>query len=276
MTSIGQWLSEVRDLPRLDCEILLCESLNVNRARILAFPEDDIPENSEHYLNQQISALRTGLPLAYVLGEREFWGLTFSVNTDVLIPRPETELLVELAIQLTPPNGHVLDLGTGSGAIAVAVAHERPDITMTAVDSSRPALAVARQNADTHNVDVSFIDSDWFSALDQRWDVIVSNPPYVAADDPHLPALRAEPSRALIAADKGMADIRAIITQSASYLSPGGSLMIEHGYDQAAGVREEFSHAGFEKVSSKRDLADIERVTLGSLTSLSSQQTPGP
>lgn len=263
MTNIGQWLATNADLPRIECELLLSEALDVNRAHLLAYPENELSEDVHDLVNQQIHDLRQGRPLAYILGEREFWGLPFKVTSDVLIPRPETELLVELALAHTPPDGRVLDLGTGSGAIAISVGHDRADLDVTATDTSTAALEIARQNATHHNVSLTLIHSAWFTSLKGHWDVIVSNPPYIAPNDPHLPALNHEPESALVAAQDGLADIANIIAHSADFLQPGGLLIIEHGYDQAQRVRTLFAAAGFHDIRSARDLANIERATLG-------------
>jgi len=265
MTTIGHWLTEVKDLPRLDCEILLGGALEVNRAHILAFPEKEIPPNICDGLQDQVDELRKGIPLAYIMGEREFWGLPFSVSHDVLIPRPETELLVELALDLTPTNGRLLDLGTGSGAIAIAISHSRADIEVTAIDASAAALAIAKQNSARNNTNVCFKTSCWFNALSGRWDVIVANPPYVSPNDPHLHALRYEPSSALVAEDEGLADVAQIVRESPAFLQERGQLIIEHGYNQAERTRAMFVDAGFSNIRSLQDLAKIERATLGCL-----------
>ena len=270
MTAIQQWLATVRDVPRIECEVLLSEVLALSRAQILACPERPLAAAEQRSLERNVAALRAGQPLAYILGNREFWGLSFKVTPAVLIPRPETELLVELALQKAAQGGQLLDLGTGSGAIAVAIASERPDLTLTAVDISRSALAIAEENARTHDVVIEFVASDWFSNLSDSWDsdgwdMILANPPYIAEHDPHLPALQAEPQLALIAAEDGLYEIRRIVQNSPDYLRPGGCLMIEHGFDQAAAVREEMSAAGLVNVCSAEDLAAIERVTMGQL-----------
>lgn len=230
--------------------------------------------NAERVLNaveaQQLATLFArriaGEPIAYLLGEREFYGLSFHVSPAVLIPRPDTELLVELALQRLPPQGRVLDMGTGSGAIAIAIAHTRPDAIVTALDVSEAALAVASANASRHNASVECLRSDWFSALGERqFDLIVSNPPYIVAGDRHLSEgdLRFEPIDALSDHADGLSALRILSAHAADHLSGDGWLLMEHGYDQAAAVRDLLAANGFGEVQSWRDLADIERVSGG-------------
>ncbi len=265
MTTLAGWLESVADLPRLERELLLGATLNLSRAQIIAFPETRIPDERAVALADGATALRNGTPIAYLLGEWEFWGLPFTVSPAVLIPRPETELLVELALEAAPIDAAVLELGTGSGAIAVALASERPDFTVTALDASPGALEVARHNGLRHQADVRWLESHWYDNLPagERYDVIVANPPYIAANDPHLPALAAEPASALVAGEDGLDDIRHIAANAASRLHPRGCLIVEHGYDQAQRVRKIFAGAGLEHVRSHRDLAGIERATMG-------------
>jgi release factor glutamine methyltransferase len=209
-----------------------------------------------------------GEPIAYILGTREFFGLTFGVTPATLIPRSDTELLVELALErIARPKARVLDMGTGSGAIALAIAHQRPDAEVWACDASAAALVVARDNA--HRLGIAnahFIESNWFSALrEQRFDVIVSNPPYIAADDRHLSLgdVRFEPITALASGADGLDDIRRIVGQAGVHLEKNGWLLLEHGYDQAALVRELLQAAGLTAVFSARDLSGIERCSGG-------------
>ena len=207
-----------------------------------------------------------GEPIAYIVGEREFYGLAFQVTPEVLIPRPETELLVELALERVPKNGRVLDLGTGSGAIAVAIAHTLHDVSVCALDLSAAALAIARRNAARHNVHIVFLQSDWYGALgEQTFDVVVANPPYIVPGDPHLSQgdLRFEPIAALTDHSDGMAALRTIVEGATRFLAGGGWLLTEHGYDQAAAVRGLFAAQGFQEIQSWQDLAGIERVTGG-------------
>jgi release factor glutamine methyltransferase len=210
-----------------------------------------------------------GEPIAYIVGEREFYGLTFQVTPDVLIPRPETELLVELALDRLQDGDNVLDLGTGSGAIAIAIAHACTGANLTAVDASAAALAVAESNARLHGVTVRFLQSDWYGALgNEHFNLIVSNPPYIANGDPHLSQgdLRFEPADALTDHADGLSALRTIINGAIERLTPGGWLLMEHGYDQSAAVRALLASSGFAEVQSWTDLASIERVTGGRKT----------
>jgi len=269
VAAIRQALDLQQDEARSEVQALLQAVLVVNRAYLLAHPERVLTE--QELSRYQISLQRRlqGEPLAYILGEREFFGLTFKVTPATLIPRADTELLVELALARIPPQGpcRVLDLGTGSGAIALSIAHARADLDVTAVDASEEALAVAQENARRLVVDnVRLLRSDWYEALaDQRYHLIVSNPPYIPAGDGHLAQgdLRFEPLCALAAGTDGLDDIRRIVDGAGVHLMAGGWLLLEHGYDQAAAVRGLLSQAGLEKVCSDKDLAGIERVSSG-------------
>jgi release factor glutamine methyltransferase len=261
---------------RIEVQTLLQHVLNVSRAYLLAHPERCLNDPEQARYEELLLRRLRGEPIAYLLGEREFFGLMFKVTPATLIPRPETELLVELALQHLLPllSGEgwggglrVLDLGTGSGAIALSIAHTHPDIRVVAVDASDEALAVARENA--QRLDISnavFVQSDWYTALDaQRFDLIVSNPPYIVKGDPHLQRgdLRFEPSSALASGDDGLDDIRRIVAEAPAHLQTGGWLLLEHGYDQAAQVRELMQQSGYGAVFSACDLAGIERVSGG-------------
>ncbi len=262
MITVKQWLQQTSDLPLIECELLLGQVMSLNRAQILAYPEREISTDALQLLQPVVEQLREGKPFAYITGSREFWGLDLRVTADVLVPRPETELLVELIIELAPNGGNMIDLGTGSGAIAIAVKTERPDLSITAIDSSCAALKIARHNACKLKVDVTFNQQSWLQGSNSAWDIIVSNPPYIADNDPHLPDLLAEPRQALVAGPDGLDDIRQIIPQASQRLRPGGYLLIEHGYDQADRVQQLMSAAKLNNVHSRKDLAGIERVTL--------------
>jgi [protein release factor]-glutamine N5-methyltransferase (EC 2.1.1.-) len=246
---------------------LLAQALQVNRAWLIA--HDDEPPPSAAYAKYQdmLERRMQGEPIAYIFGEKEFYGISLHVTRDVLIPRPETELLVELALEHIPADKpcRVLDLGTGSGAIAISLASLRPQAQIMAVDMSLAALQVAEANAQRLALsNIQFMHSDWWQHIPATplFDVIVSNPPYIAADDVHLRQgdLRFEPTTALAAADAGLSDLRRIIDRAPHYLVPGGMLLLEHGYDQGAAVRNLLSEAGFEAVMTCRDLAGVERV----------------
>lgn len=257
---------------RIEVQCLLQHVLNATRAYLLAHPERSLNDVEQARYNKLLQRRLLGEPIAYLLGEREFFGLTLKVTPATLIPRPETELLVELALQRIPElqQCRVLDLGTGSGAIALAIAYNRPQATVLAGDASAAALAVARENVQRLGIaNVTLMQCDWFSALaTQRFNLIVSNPPYIAAADPHLSRgdVRFEPASALASGEDGLRDIRQIVSQAQTHLERGGWLLLEHGYDQAAQARELLQHEGFVEVFSARDLAGIERVSGGRIT----------
>lgn len=257
------------DTARFDAEVLLAHLLGRGRAWLLANPDSPLGEAESRAFFRQVGERAAGMPVAYLTGQREFWSLTLRVTPDVLIPRPETELLVELGLAgLSPGPSRILDLGTGCGAIALAMARERPDSDVTALDRSLPAIVVARQNAARLRIsNVRFLVSDWFSALaGVGFDLVVSNPPYVDVNDAHLLGdIRHEPKEALVAGSNGLADLRAVIGSAPSFLVPGGHLILEHGHEQAAAVAQMFADAGFARVETVRDLADHPRVTCGRL-----------
>ena len=254
---------------RRDIQVLLGHALGVSRAYLLAHAEDVLTPDALARGNALLERRLAGEPVAYILGQKEFYGLDLQVTPAVLIPRPETELLVELALALIPCDAprEILDLGTGSGAIAIALARNRPSARVVAVDSSAAALAVARANAAALQAgNVQFAQSDWFGALGVRkFDIIVSNPPYVAAQDPHLRQgdLCFEPNAALVGGADGLACIRTIVAGAKAYLWPGGWLLLEHGYDQAEACQALLHAHGFREVVSYPDLAGTLRVTAG-------------
>jgi release factor glutamine methyltransferase len=259
-------------LDPLENRILLCHALGISRIALITQSERQITAAEAARLQDLIARRLHGEPIAYITGEREFYGLPFTVNPAVLIPRPDTELLVELAIGRTPPRGRLLDMGTGSGAIAVAVAHSRRDAAVTALDLSETALEVARANAEKNGVSVEFFRSDWYGAIPgRRFHVIASNPPYIADGDEHLAQgdLRFEPQGALTDHQDGLSCLRNIVAGAATHLEAGGWLLMEHGYDQSAAVRELLLQAGFDQVQSWRDLAGIERASGGQLSGIS-------
>jgi release factor glutamine methyltransferase len=254
------------DLARLDAQILLLHALAQplhDRAWLLAHDTEVLNEAQQHRWGQALQRRLQGEPVAYITGRKDFFGLTLAVDARVLDPRPDTEILVEWALELLPPGptGRVLDLGTGSGAVALALQHQRPAAQVTAVDASVDALAVASANAQRLNLPVKCVLSHWMDAVTGPFDLIVSNPPYVAEGDPHLAALTHEPVQALTSGPDGLDDIRQIIAQAPNRLAPGGWLLLEHGWDQAAPVQALLRRAGFEEVQSRRDLGGIERCT---------------
>ena len=256
---------------RLEARVLLQVALNKDRAWLLAHGNDALDAEAHNRFETLLTRRLRGEPIAYIVGAREFYGLQFRVTPATLIPRPDTETLVEAALARMAAGSacSVLDLGTGSGAIAIAIAAARPQAEVTAVDRSSDALQVAQDNALRLNTaNVTLLQSDWFSALDNRcFDLIVSNPPYIAADDLHLQQgdLRFEPVTALAAGADGLDCIRVIVAEAKTHLCPRGWLLLEHGYDQAAQVRALLRDAGYDEVASLCDLAAIERITLGRL-----------
>lgn len=254
---------------RIEVQCLLQAVLRVNRAYLITHPEQVLTDLQQEQYRALFERRLQGEPVAYLLGEREFFGLNFKVTPATLIPRPDTELLVELALQRIPKLGNcrVLDMGTGSGVIALSIAHARPDAAVVAVDASEAALQVAQQNQRELAINnAEFLLSDWFSSLAKvRFDMIVSNPPYIAASDEHLEQgdVRFEPLSALVSGEDGLRDIRRISAQAVQHLNEQGWLMFEHGYDQAEQVREILQQADFQQVFSARDLSGIERVTGG-------------
>jgi release factor glutamine methyltransferase len=258
------------DDPRREAEILLCHCLDKDRAWLYTWPEAEISSPEGQRYADMIAARSCGAPIAYLTGRREFWSLQLEVNEHTLIPRAETETLIEWALELElSEQAFVLDMGTGSGAIALALANEREAWNLTAVDASEAALDVARRNGERLGLSrVSFQTSDWYAALnDKRYHLIVSNPPYIEEGDVHLSRgdLTFEPQIALVAADRGMADLALIIDGAAAHLHPGGVLLLEHGYDQAVDVRSALQSSGFASVQTRRDMAGQERVTGGVL-----------
>lgn len=262
MTSVGAWLANSH-LTQRDADILIYEVTGLSRSRVLTHPETELSATHLAHLNHLKDLLAQGTPLAYVLGEWEFWGLTFDLTAATLIPRPDTELLVGTALEQVPRHARVLELGTGSGAIAVALATARPDLLLTATDLSTDALQVAQKNALRHDVDVTFIASDWFENIHGRWQAIIANPPYVAANDPHLLKLGHEPRTALVSGQDGLDALRHIVKHAGDHLCPPNLLLVEHGYDQGDAVRNLFVSHGFSEVATRRDLGENERVTLG-------------
>lgn len=270
--SASQQLSTISDSPRLDAEILLAHSLDKNRSWLITWPEH-IPQEAQLQLFQQLLQQRLqGHPIAHLSGEREFWSLSLQVTADTLIPRPDTELMVEQILAHYPTHHpaeapiQLLDLGTGSGAIALALAHERPSWQISASDQSEAALRVAQANAERLGVSIEFIHSDWFSALQgRRFDVIASNPPYIPCADPHLSQgdVRFEPIGALAAGDDGLDAIRHICATAAGFLKPGGQLFIEHGYDQKAEIHDIFHKNHYHSIQQHHDLAGNPRLASG-------------
>lgn len=256
--------------PKFDAEILLSYALNAPRSYLYAHADDIIEEEKAAIFNELLARRKKGEPIAYITEHQEFWSLDLCVSRDVLIPRPETEILVETALKLFPENKKrfVLDLGTGSGAISLAIAKERPLWDVVGVDRSEKAMAIAKKNQQRlHISNATFMVSDWFSAVSEEkpFDLIVSNPPYISKSDPHLSQgdVRFEPKEALISGEDGLADIQSISVNAMRYLKSGGYLVFEHGYDQAEPVRAILLRDQYILVRSIKDLSGHERVTIG-------------
>lgn len=267
--TLGEALDLARGrIDRFDARVLLREAAGVTASTLVAYPERALPAGQAACFVDWLQRREAGEPVAYLIGEREFFGRRFRVSPATLIPRPDTELLVERALlavkDITAPR--LLDLGTGSGAIAISLALERPDAQVCAIDYSPDALDVAQGNALVLGASVRCLLGSWFQPVQgEQFDCIVSNPPYIAENDPHLGQgdLRFEPASALASGVQGLDDIRQIIAQAAGYLAQGGSLLLEHGYDQAEAVRTLLGDQGFRDVRSWQDLAGIERVSGG-------------
>jgi release factor glutamine methyltransferase len=271
MTTVAAALAAARaKLPASEARLLLGQVLGRATAWLLAHDDELLDEVALLAFASLVARRAGGEPVAYLLGQREFFGREFIVSPAVLIPRPETELLVDIALEKVGAGAtaRILDLGTGSGCIAITLALELPLTRVTALDASAAALDVARLNAQRHGATLRLLHSDWFGALgDERFDLIVANPPYIAAADPHLAVgdLRHEPSAALASGANGLDAIRAIIAAAPAHLAAGGQLWLEHGYDQALALRELLAAAGFAAIEQHRDLAGIVRVSGGRL-----------
>ena len=262
--TVAQAIAFAHGLDRLDAQLLLLHALGrdaMDRAWLTAHDTDVVSPAARALFEAGVARRAAGEPLAYITGHKEFYGLNLAVDARVLVPRPDTETLVDWALEVLSPTpaARVIDLGTGSGAIALALKHTRADLRVSAVDASADALAVARANAQRLQLDVKWAQDNWLEGVSGQFDAIVSNPPYIAAADHHLDALIHEPLSALTSGADGLDDIRTIISQASAHLHKGGWLLLEHGYDQAEAVRDLLSEAGFSHVQSRHDLAGIER-----------------
>jgi release factor glutamine methyltransferase len=266
----SQQLASVSDSARLDAELLIAHVLDIPRSRFISDPEQVLDPQQLEQITALIQRRAAGEPMAYILGNRHFWDLKLRITPDVLIPRPETELLVEIALALYPADSHinVLDLGTGSGAIALAIAKARPQWHVCATDDSHQALEVAIDNAERYRLsNLSLLQSHWFDGLEpsKRYNLILSNPPYIPEHDPHLQQgdVRFEPQQALVSGKDGLDAIRHLIPTGKDYLFPGGWLMLEHGYDQGEQVRTLFVEHGYKEVQQRQDLGGHVRLSMG-------------
>ncbi len=266
-------LSGISDSPRLDAELLLCHTIKKTRSHLFAWPEKQLSSDQLQQLSLQLNDRKNGIPVAYLTQQKEFWSLTLQVNADVLVPRPDTETLVQTAINYGdalqakhPHSLQVLDLGTGSGAIACALAYERSQWSITAVDRSIPAIAVAKRNAENYHLkNIHWVVSDWFEQLNQqKFHLIVSNPPYIPENDPHLNSdgTKHEPLCALVAEDNGLADLKVIAINARKHLISGGWLWMEHGFNQSHSVSEILHHLGYHEIQHHHD-GQHQRITGG-------------
>ncbi|MCT7940968.1 peptide chain release factor N(5)-glutamine methyltransferase [Shewanella holmiensis] len=270
-----QWafsqLASTSESAHVDAEALLVHCLNKSRSFLYTWPEKTLTVEQFKNFQQMIKKRQQGMPVAHIIGEREFWSLPFIVNESTLIPRPDTEILVETALNLDVRfNARVLDLGTGTGAIALSLAHENPKWRITAIDKVPEAVALAKANRANLNLEqVEILQSDWFSAVkDRDFDLIVSNPPYIDEQDEHLHMgdVRFEPQSALTAADEGYADLYHIADKAREHLLTGGFLLLEHGYQQAIKVRQKLIDLGYKEVATVRDFGSNDRCTIGTWT----------
>jgi len=259
----------ISDTPKLDAELLLAHCIGKTRSYLYSWPEQQLAHNEWQLFQTLISRRLEPTPVAYLLGEREFFSLSLKTSPAALVPRPETELLVEttLAICSHQPGADLLELGTGTGAIAIALKVDCPTINVVATDISSYCLELAQLNADRHRLTIDWIRSDWFTQIDRRFDLIVSNPPYISAADPSLKQgdLLAEPLVALSPGPTGLEALEVIITESPNYLKPGGYLLLEHGFDQENEVASLMHEHGFIDIDCKPDLNGLPRVSLGQL-----------
>lgn len=262
-----QWL-RLSPLPKNEARMLLQHAGGYSRIELVTRGGDEMPDSVRQHADVLVQRRLNGEPVAYILGVREFYGRRFTVNPSVLIPRPETEHLVETVLARLPENGRVWDLGTGSGAVALTVALERPDAFVRASDISLSALETARKNAADLGAEVEFAHGSWFDTdmpSERQWDVIVSNPPYIENGDIHLSQgdLRFEPKNALTDFSDGMSCIRALAEGAPKYLADGGFLLLEHGFNQGGAVRGVLAAHGFTEVETLADLAGLDRITFG-------------
>tara|TARA_E500000075_G_C6991371_1_gene323308 strand:+ start:1911 stop:2750 length:840 start_codon:yes stop_codon:yes gene_type:complete len=270
LLSLSSQLESISDTPQLDCELLLCHVIDKDRTWLRTWPDNTVSPTHQTLFKSLLDQRIKGTPIAYITGSRGFWSMDLNVSSDTLIPRPETEILVEIVLKLgLPSQACGLDLGTGSGAIALALASERLDMQWFAVDAQLGAVELAQDNCNQQQLsNVSIFQSNWFDAIkqqDNKFDLIVSNPPYIAKDDPHLSQgdVRFEPKTALVSGVDGLDDIKVIVSQSSMYLNTNGWLVLEHGYDQGKAVRDLMLFAGFNEVTTKQDYNNLDRITLG-------------
>jgi release factor glutamine methyltransferase len=254
------------DSPRLDAELLLSHVTGLGRTSFRAWPEREVAPDQAQAFRELVAERVKGLPIAYLLGHQDFWSLSLKVSPSTLIPRPDTECLVETALELPlPENARVLDLGTGTGAIALALASEKAKWQIMASDRIEEAVELARENSRSLQLPITVVQSHWFDQIPESgFDLLISNPPYIPASDHHLNEgdVRFEPSSALVAGDDGLDDIRLLVTEGFKRLNPGGWMLLEHGYDQGDAVRDLFAGAGWLNIETRKDYGGNDRMTL--------------
>ncbi len=270
---LGQWIQNAKKVrisggspsPAADVKCIVCHVLGVETSWIIIHDDFEIPCDQEKVLNDMISARAAGKPVAYIIGHRGFWSLDLRCSECTLIPQPDTETLVETALKHASNGARVLDLATGTGAVALAMKSERPDLIVEGCDVVPQAVELADENARLNCLDVAFYVSDWFSGVKGKFNLITANPPYISSDDPHLSQgdVRFEPLSALVAGDDGLADLRYIISTASEYLVDGGVLLLEHGYNQADVVRDMFASSGYSSIDTVIDFGGNPRVTYG-------------
>lgn len=267
----AKFLLSNSESPLLDAQILLAHVLEKEAVYLMTWPERDLTAEQKNSFESLVEQRINGVPVAYLTGTREFWSLPLKVNNATLIPRPDTEILVETALSYCSPQSHILDLGTGTGAIILALASELPNSTCFAVDFNNDAVALAIENAASLKIkNVTFKQSDWFENVVGQFDLIVSNPPYIDENDKHLKQgdVRFEPLSALVAKDNGLSDIRLIAQQAIHYLNDKGTLIVEHGFEQGDAVRDIFLSLGYGNIKTIKDYGDNERITIATYRSV--------
>ncbi len=261
-------LTSISASAKLDAQLLICHACNIEQTKIITYPEQTLSEQQLELFTSALNRRKNGEPLAYITGRKEFWSLEFTVSEHVLIPRSETELLIELTLNEVSNTKapRILDLGTGSGVISISVAKEREDAKIVATDISSQALEIAKKNAEKHNAEITFIKSSWYENLaEEIFDAIICNPPYIAKDDPDLDkhVYQHEPGKALISDKNGLKDLELVIAGAKEYLSSTGYLAVEHGFQQAKKVQQLFDQHGFMSIQTHKDLAGLDRATTG-------------
>ncbi len=262
MFSIQEIIANDKRLPKLEIKLILQHILNKNAVQLITHDNYKLTDGEYSQLNQLVAKRQAGTPIAYIIGHKEFYSREFRVNEHTLVPRPETELLIDTALQLAKPSDRILDAGTGSGCIAITLKLESPTLIVDALDNYPATLDIAEENALKLGAQINFIYSNWFEEITKKYNLIVSNPPYIANNDNHLANLCAEPQHALTDFNDGLNCIREIIANSKNHLILGGYILIEHGYDQGQAIRDLYQQQGFANIKTLQDYAGLDRITL--------------